>query len=182
MVETVGIPRYVDFSGPRRTAVTLRGKEQPIDFADWEQVTDGVRCRTWKFKDIDESICDGALVEIQPGRRTPVQYVKSDTTFCEVPLSGKLLFLSLSPAGKMSIEKFDSQENKGSIMFEMKKGSIMCWHAPENQRYPAEFLEFEEPGFKVSELPTVKSGAKEIDGHPIPPVFWAAVNFLDKSI
>ena len=80
------VERTVDFINSDRTQVRANSYAGEVMYMpQWDDVAPGVRCRTWSFKDIDESVCDGALIEIQPGRRTPVQHVVSDTTFCEVP-------------------------------------------------------------------------------------------------
>ena len=157
--------RFVD----GRTKVTVKGYVGEIESApDWQQINSDVRRKTWKFKEIDNSLKDGALIEIKPGGRTPVQHIESDTVFSEVPQKGKLTFLSVDPEGNLYVEPFDSKIDDTRYMMELGKGWTTCWIADSNQEDPAEVLEFEEPGFKTARLPTVQNGATEINGHPLP--------------
>ena len=173
------VERQVDFVG--RRSVRTPDYTGAIDYAPrWAKVVDGVRCRTWRFKEIDESLRDGALIQIQPAFRTPVQHVRSETTFCEVPLKGKLIFLSVDPQGNMFIDSFNSDADPTSYMMEIKKGWTMCWYAMSMQEEPAEVLEYEDPGFKTADLPTVDFGANNIDGHTIPESFWMTIKYLDQ--
>ena len=174
--------RDVDFSNQDRTKVSARGYEGDIEYTEWEEVVPGVRCKTWEFKDVDASEKDGALIEIQSGVRTPIQYVETDkAVFNEVPLKGKLIFVSLSPQGELSAYKVDMNQDDNSYMMEVKKGWLMSWYACKDQ--PAcEVLEYEEPGFSQIKLPTVETGVKQIGNTPIPDKFWQLIKQLEQGI
>lgn len=170
--------RTIDFTNESRTHVKAKGFVGELDYGPCEELTPDVRVKTWKFREVDDSLRDGALVEVKPGGRTPVQLVESDTTFYEVPLSGKLVFLSVDPEGKVSAYLFDSSRGKdASFMMEVTKGSIMCWVAPPQEK-PAQFLEYEEPGFKVSKLTNIESGTSEVGGKQIPEILWQIIKQL----
>ena len=124
-----------------------------------------------------EEQMDGAEILIEPGYRTPVQYVGSEHIFNEIRQSGRLIFLTVDPDGNFSRYVLD-EDNAGSYMFVMEKGWTMCWIASKNQQKSAEVLEFEEPGFASAELVTVEYGATEINGQPIPSEFWHAIKVL----
>ena len=172
----------VNFANPERTKIMAKGYAGEIKSApNWDVLTPDVRFRTWEFKEIDGNKKDGALIEIKPGGRTPVQHIESNTVFCEVPQTGKLTFLSVSPKGELFIETFDSEIDDTSYMMELGKGWTMCWVANPDQKDPAEVLEFEEPGFKSAKLPTVQEGATEINGHPLPQSLWKTIDQLVKS-
>ena len=171
--------RDVDFTDPSRTKIFARGHEGEIEFFG-EGKFPGVRFKDWKFKDVDLSDKDGALIEIDPGARTPVQIVEADKVFSDVPLKGKLTFLHLDTEGNLNIYRFDSSREEGkSIMFEIGKGEIMCWFASPEQDEPAELMEYEEPGFTLSDLTNIEPGTTEVSGRFIPANFWEIVGALE---
>lgn len=138
---------------------------------------DKLRWRTWKFENVPASERDGALIEIDPDGRTPVELVVADKVFSEVPLEGKLIFLHINPEGKISAYRFDS--SKGShFQFELGQGEIFCWIAPK-QEEPAKVLEYEEPGFTESDLKLIEAGTAEVDGRKIPDEFWTMLEQIE---
>ncbi len=56
----------VDFSNPEGSVISTEVHTGPITAGEWETIdgVEGVRFRTWKFKEVSEEIVDGALVEI----------------------------------------------------------------------------------------------------------------------
>ena len=173
--------RAVDFSNPEKTKVSAKGHEADIEYDEWEEVVPGVRCKTWKFKDVNAELKDGALIEIQPGVRTPVQYVETDeAVFNEVPQKGELIFVSVNPKGELSAYRIKSSEDSSSYMMEVKKGWVMCWYACKDQS-PCEVLEYEEPGFSQIKLPTVDTGVNKIGDTPIPDEFWKLIEQLERG-
>ena len=141
---------------------------------------EGLSWRTWKFKDIDASEKDGALIELNPGKRTPVELVVADKVFSEVPLKGKLVFLHIDQGGKVSAYHFDSaRERDSSFLFEAGRGELFCWVALGGQT--TQILEYEEPGFTDSDLKLVNPGTEEISGKKIPGQFWTMIDQLERG-
>lgn len=140
----------------------------------------GLSWKTWKFEDLDASEKDGALIEIQPGKRTPVELVIADKVFSEVPLKGELVFLHIDNRNNISAYHFDSKRPKdNSFLFEVAEGEIFCWIA--TGRKTAEVLEYEEPGFTDSDLKLIDSGTKEVSGRKIPDELWEMIRQLEKG-
>jgi hypothetical protein len=150
----------------------------------WEKVIPGmnmpnVKCKTFRFRDADPATEDGAVVAIMPGANTPVQYVASETTFSEIPLRGKLIFLSVSPKGELGRFFFDiSEKNDSTHMAVVSKGWIMSWYACKANKQDGLLLETEKPGFSQSNLTTVEDNAKSIDETNIPQTFWETIDLL----
>ncbi|HVZ12100.1 MAG TPA: hypothetical protein VG965_03650 [Patescibacteria group bacterium] len=174
--------RMVDFYDASRQTIVLSEQIHDISYGIWAEAARGVRFQPWTIDGVDEMERDGALIQIDPGHRTPLQYIESDTTMYEVPLKGKLLLLSVSPEGRFSIDDFNSEISSSSYMYELKKGSYLCWYASPDQTEPAEVLEYEEPGFKASKLLTVGPGINRgFGGHPIPGDLRTALEVLDEQ-
>lgn len=142
---------------------------------DWQKANESTQFRTWAMEGIPDEGMDGALIEIQPGGRTPVQFVRSETTFWEVPYSGKLTLLLVSPKGELEMHHFDSNQEEASYMYVAQQGWTMCWLAHRHQDSPTHIIECEIPGFKSADLPTVPFGVNEFDGNPLPREFWAVI-------
>jgi hypothetical protein len=175
----------------------------------WEEVVPGendlpyVRFRAVEFAGIDPSEEDGAFVVIQGGHRTSVQGVASETTFSEVPLEGRLVFLSVNPYGVFNTHYFDIDGNEDSPhMMQVTQGWLMSWYACKDQHralanndfeeflrevglfnHPsyARVLEHEVPGFSESSLPTIEANTENFNGTPIPPEFWSTIYALDEG-
>lgn len=182
MIKTENLITYKD---PERNIITAKGFSGRVKYSEnWEIIPgyEKLRFRTWQFEDVDASIKDGAQIEIQPGGRTPVQFVKSENTFYETFIKGKLLFLMVSPEGKLFVDSFDSSVHKVSYTLEVPKGYLMCWLSSNNQENPAEVLEYEEPGFSTVELPTVPDDALIFEGQTIPQEFWDIIHKFESGI
>ena len=174
----------MDFSDPSRTRVKARGYEGQIEYFAPETFpgVTGVRFKDWRFKDIDKKIKDGALIEIDPGARTPVQLVEADKVISDVPLSGKLLFVHVDLEDNIRIYHFDSNgENASSYLFEFSKGEIVCWLASAEQSKPAEFMEYEEPGYTSADFTNIEPGTEVVSGRRIPAGFWETLGALEKG-
>ncbi len=140
----------------------------------------GLSWRTWKFKDLDASVKDGALIKIEPGMRTPVELVEADKTFLEVPLRGELVFLHINTQGSISAYRFDSKREKDkAFLFEVRKGEVFCWAALGQDA--ARVLEYEEPGFTESDLKLTDFGTEEVDGRKIPDELWEMIRQLGRG-
>jgi hypothetical protein len=165
-----------------RTEVYARGYRGRIEFYGDKGSYEGYEGLSWKtlkFKDIDASVKDGALIELDAGRRTPVELVLAEKSFSEVPLEGDLVFVHIDRDGNISSYHFDS-ERKGdySFSFEVGKGEFFCWVALDK---PSQIMEYEEPGFTDLDLKLVDSGTKEISEKKIPDQFWTMIEQLEKG-
>jgi|WetSurMetagenome_2_1015567.scaffolds.fasta_scaffold78343_3 hypothetical protein len=182
MGEAVVRPRDVSIN-PTKTEVNARGYTGRIEFygnlGEYPEYQ-GLSWRTWKFEDLDASKKDGALIEIKPGKRTPVEIVEADKVFSEVPLEGESVFLYLDKQGKISAYHFDSKRPRdNSFLFEVAKGEAFCWVALGQES--TKVLEYEEPGFTELDLKLVNSGTKEISGKTIPDKLWIMIEQLEKG-
>lgn len=173
----------VDFDDPTGEVFDTGSFSGEIEAGSWTQLeeVEGVRFRTWKFKDVDEEEVDGALVEIQPGKRTPVQFVESDHVFSENFQKGKFLVIYVDSEGDLSVYKYDSSLEEVSFSLWAKQGEIMCLYACKDNQQPAEVVECETPGFKSANLRTVEFGSTEIGGRLIPPELWKVIKCLDSG-
>lgn len=134
----------------------------------------GIRGYRWFFEGWSTGI------SIEAGGSTPVQLVESETTFSEVPLKGKLIFVSVDPEGNVSAYRFDSERSGDySFMMEVSKGWLMFWHAQTDQELHSEVLEYEEPGFSASKLTNIEFRQKTIGDREIPEDFWRLVEQLN---
>jgi len=182
MEESVARERNVSID-QAKTEVTARGHTGRIEFygnlGEYPGY-EGLNWRTWKFEDLDASEKDGALIEIKPGKRTPVELVESDKVFSEVPVDGESVFLHLDNQGKISAYHFDSKRPRdNSFLFEAAKGETFCWVALGQET--TKILEYEEPGFKESDLKLIDSGTKEVSGKVIPDELWKMIEQLEKG-
>lgn len=173
----------VNFSDPTGEVFDAGNFSGEIEAGGWTQIegVEGVRFRTWKFKEVNEEEVDGALVEIQPGRRTPVQFVESDHIFSENFQKGKFLIIYVDSEGDLSVYKYDSSIEEVSFALCAKQGEIMCLYACKDNQQPAEVIECETPGFKTASLRTVEFGSTEIGGRLIPPELWRVIKSLDSG-
>lgn len=166
-----------------RSEVTARGHTGRIEFyGDPGEYSGypGLSWRTWKFKDLDASVKDGALVKIEPGKRTPLELVEAGKVFSEVPLRGELAFLHMDIQGMISCYRFDARrEGDKSFLFEAKKGEAFCWVAL--GQVPARVLEYEEPGFTESDLKLIDFGTEEVDRRKIPGELWEMIGQLERG-
>lgn len=134
--------------------INARGTSGKIAFGEEGSYPDfpGLRWRTFQFENIDASEKDGAIGVLEPKSRIPIELVRADKTFSEVPLLGNLIFLHYSNRGKMSAYHFDgSRDTDYAFLFEVSRGDFLCWvNISEGDK--AEFLEYEEPGFSPDDL------------------------------
>lgn len=126
--------------------------------SDWEDVREGVRCRTFKIGDISVEFVDGAYIEMKPGARTPIQRVETEHVFWETPYSGHFIFLHVDSDGKVSVREIDSNRGPGPKPISVKKGEIMCWYCiePAEDEVVGKILETEMPGFVLAKLAEVQ--------------------------
>jgi hypothetical protein len=182
MTESVVQQRNIHINGAR-TKVAAREDMGRIEFygnLGKYPGYEGLKWRTWKFEDTDASKKDGALAEINPGKRTPLELVEADKIFSEVPLEGELVFLHLDNQNNISAYHFDSKRPKdNSFVFEVIKGEVFCLIALGQK--PAEVLEYEEPGFTESDLKLIDAGTKEVYGRSIPDELWEMIEQLERG-
>ncbi|MCJ7804898.1 hypothetical protein MUP35_04175 [Patescibacteria group bacterium] len=173
--------RTIEYANQEKTEMTAKGFTGEIKAApEWTQLTDKVRFRIWEFEGVSPDEKDGALIEISPGGRTPVQLVESNTTFFEVPQKGKLLFLFVDPEGNFSVYRFNSLRDKdNSFMFRVPKNCFMSWYALKENQEPCEVIEYEEPGFNKSKLTDVGLGTESVNGHLVPKELWEVICQLE---
>lgn len=175
-----GQKEKIDFNQPEGTLWETEGFAGEIAAGDWTELpgVKGVRFRTWKFAGVNSEIVDGALVEILPGCRTPVQFVASEHTFDEVIQTGKMLLLYLTQDG-LSVYRYDPSVEDVSFTLRVGPGEIMCLYSLKENTSPAEVIETERPGFASAALLTVESGAKKINDLVVPEEFWQLISALD---
>jgi len=179
---TEPIRRDVDFKDSKREVVRAKGYEGKVAFGEPSVDYPGVRFKTWKFEEVDPAQKDGALIEINPGARTPVQIVESKTVFTEVPLSGKLILVNMDSEGQLYAFQFDSdRDGDTSYQFEIGKGEIMCWVSPKDQDVPSEVLEYEEPGFASATLTNIEPGTDKVGEIELPSKLWEMVKQLEEG-
>ncbi len=170
---------FDDLSGSDLSTGEYSGK---ITAEGWTELAEvrGVRFRTWKYEDVDADIVDGALVEIQPGCRTPVQYVETNHVFEENIQYGKFLLIHLDPEG-LSVYKYDSSIEDVSFALRVVQGEIMCLYVLKDSIRPGEVIECEHPGFSTAKLQTVEKGTVKIGDLDIPSEFWQLIAALDEG-
>lgn len=175
--------RTVTYTDDKNSLVYAKGHLAGVHpTSEWTDINGTTRFRTWKFENVPAEEKDGAHIEIQPGGRTPVQYVAGETTFNEIPLRGRIIVLHLNNKGTCAAFRFDSSRRSDhSVMVEVTKGEVLCILAEKDQPdgKPAELLEYEEPGYTEDSLPDIKLGAQSIQGTSIPPEFWETLQILE---
>lgn len=172
-------PSY--FVHPDRSEIQVGGWTRKINIDPNPQTYEGypgLRWRTITYEGIEGENEDGALIELEPGARTPVELVATDTVFLEAPIQGQLTLLSLDPAGNIYVDSFDQSQDQASYAIVMEKGWIFCWFADKDQTDPAQVLETEKPKFKEGDLPIVSYKAAVFNGYPIPEKFWHEFDHL----
>lgn len=173
--------RSVGFVNEEMSRVAAKGYEGNIRYVEKGEYP-GVKFTTWEFEGIDGSLKDGALIEIEPGKSTPVQLIESETAFSEVPLKGELIFVSLDPEGGVSAYRYDSKrDGDNSFMMEVGKDWLMFWHSVRGQEVSTQVLEYEEPGFSASKLANIEFGQANIGDREVPELFWKIAKQLDEG-
>jgi hypothetical protein len=177
-IRGLNIPQMYIFRGVPTELLPTSGWQQVVP----GQGKDGVEYIPFELKGKDPLLADGAKVKIPPGKHTPIQFVGSETTFSEVPISGKLLFLCVSSKGELSMRYFQvSEHDNSAFQGFIAQGSIMCWYACLNQP-DAYVLEHEEPGFSSSDLQNIQeTDIDNYNGTPIPREFWIAFHALEEG-
>ena len=172
----------IDFDNPTGNAIAHDEFSGEIVAGEWTALegVKGVRFRIWKFKEVSDEIVDGALVEVTPGCRTPVQYVETDHVFNENIQSGKFLLFHLTNDG-LSVYKYDSSEDV-SFSLQVHQGELMCLYVMKESEKPGEIIECEKPGFSLAKLVTVPVGTVQMGELTIPDKFWKAINMLDEGV
>ena len=170
----------INFESPNGSEVANENFAGRIVASEWTTLTDikGVRFKTWKYENVSDEIVDGALVEITPGYRTPVQYVETDHIFDENIQQGKFLLFHINQEG-LSVYKYDVSVEEVSFSLQVHKGEIMCLYALKENDNPGEVIECEQPGFSLANLVTVPEGTVRIGDLDIPTEFWTVIKMLD---
>lgn len=168
--------RGIDFSNPDGSTYSIGDHSGEIATSEWNTIegVSGVRFRTWKFAELDESIVDGALVEIQPGNHTPVQFVESAHVFSENFQKGTFYVLHLTREG-LTVYHYLADGN--SFTLEVSQGEAMCLFTS-NKGEVGEVIECEQPGFSTAKLPTIPFGTETFQGLAIPNDFWRVLSAL----
>lgn len=162
--------------GPLRT----RDAEEKVIWGERGEFP-GVRFTTYHYEGVDALEKDGALIEIDPGERTPVQIVRAEKTFIEAPINGNLFLVSIKK-GEIAVFHFDSSEIKGaSFEFETANEEIMCWVASPNQQESAQVVETVEPGFEEGDLENIVLNTTELDGVFVPQELWSLLAQLQSG-
>ena len=169
----------INFENPIGAVINTGEFTGEIEAGDWEEISDGVRFKKWKFKDVSEEIVDGALVEITPGHRTPVQFLETDHVFEENIQSGKFLVIYVDESGDLSVYKYDASIEPASFSLNVNKGEFMSIYALKENTTPGEVVECEQPGFISAKLITVDLNDTEIGGKPIPQELRDLIRKLD---
>lgn len=168
----------IDFSKPDGSQFSSGEHGGEIIASDWQAIegASGVRFRTWKFTEIDDRIVDGALVEIQSGYHTPVQFVETAHTFEEIFQQGNFFILHLTPDG-LSVYQYHADDNS-SFTLQVNQGEAMCLYTSSHGEV-GEVIECEQPGFSTAKLLTIPNGAESFQGLAIPPEFWQVLSLLE---
>lgn len=172
------------FVHPEDSEIQVGGWTRKINIDPSPQTYEGYPGLSWKtltYEGIGGENEDGALIEPEPGARTPVELVATDTVFLEVPIQGRLTLLSLDPAGNVYVDSFDQSRSQASYAMVMEKGWIFCWFADKDQTDPAQVLETEKPKFKEGDLPIIPPDTAEFNGRKIPQRFWMRFKELKKE-
>ena len=174
--------RRINFDDPDGSDLGTGKYSSRITAEEWIELAEikGVRFRAWKYEVVDADTVDGALVEIQPGCRTPVQYVETDHVFEENIQYGKFLLIHLDSEG-LSVYKYDSSIEDVSFALQVVRGEIMCLYVLKDSIRPGEVIECEQPGFSTAKLQTVEKGTEKIGNLNIPSEFWQLIAALDEG-
>jgi len=172
----------IDFENPNGSIVGSEEFSGPITASEWTTLegVEGLRYKTWKYKDVSGEIVDGALVEVMQGHRTPVQYVETDHVFDENFQQGKFLLFHITPEG-LDAYQYDSSEDV-SFSLQVHQGEIMCLYVLQDSEQPGEIVECEQPGFSSANLVTVPEGTTKMGELDIPGEFWRAIKMLDGGV
>lgn len=172
----------INFESPNGSEVANEDFSGKIVTSEWTKLTEvkGVRFKIWKYENVSDEIVDGALVEVTPGCRTPVQYVETDHIFDENIQQGKFLLFHINQDG-LSVYKYDSSIEEVSFSLQVHKGEIMCLYVMKENDKPGEVIECEQPGFSLAHLITVPEGTAKIGTLDIPNEFWTAIKMLDNG-
>lgn len=170
----------IDFENPNGSIIVSEEFSGPIVASEWTVLEDveGVRFKTWKYENVSDEIVDGALVEVMPGCRTPVQYVETDHVFDENIQQGKFLLFHITTDG-MAVYKYDSSIEEISFSLQVHQGELMCLYVLKENDLPGEIIECEQPGFSLANLVTVPEGTTKMGELEIPDEFWKAIKMLD---
>ncbi len=172
----------IDFEKPDGSEISGEEFSGKIVASEWTTLPDveGVRFKAWKYENVSDEIVDGALVEVMPGQRTPVQYVETDHVFDENIQRGKFLLLHLTKEG-FSAYKYDSSIEEVSFSLQIHQGEVMCLYVLKENAEPGEIIECEQPGFSLANLVTVEQDTKQIGDLIIPDEFWQTIKKLDNG-
>ncbi len=173
----------INFEIPNGSIIANEKFSGPIVASEWKTIegVSGVRYKEWRYEEISSEIVDGALVEVMPGYRTPVQFVETDHVFDENIQQGKILLFHLTSDG-LSVYKYDSSVEEVSFSLQVHQGEIMCLYALKENDKPGEIIECEQPGFSLAKLLSVPEGAERMGDLDIPPEFWKAIRLLDEGV
>jgi hypothetical protein len=171
----------IDFNNPDGSVINTGDYSGEIAAGEWQEIADGVRCRTWEYKDVSKETVDGALVEIMPGHRTPVQFVESDHVFEENFQTGKFLVIYIDQENDLSVYKYDASIEPASFSLNVNQGEFMCIYALKENNEPGEIIECEQPGFISAKLATVDLSMSEIGGKQIPKLLREVIEKLDNK-
>ena len=172
----------IDFENPGGVSWGSEKHSGPIEAGNWVDLKEGVRYRPWKYENVNAEEVDGALVEIQPGSRTDVQYVETDHLFEEYPQEGKFLLIYLNQERGLEVYKYDASIEGVSFSLQAEKGDAMCIYALRENTPPGEVIECEEPGFSSANLVSIEVGTRRIGDLEIPVSLWQIITMLDEGI
>jgi len=107
------------------SSVPLDGKELPVTFAESQQVKMGVTCDIYTFA--NDMTKDLAIIEIQPGFRSPRQRVLKGTRTIQRFVSGTANLYVDELDGSEHTRFFSTEELLENTDVEVKVGEIMQW-------------------------------------------------------
>lgn len=173
----------IDFESPNGSIIANEEFSGTIVASEWTVLEEvkGVRFKTWKYENVSDEIVDGALVEVMPGHRTPVQYVETDHVFDENIQQGKFLLFHITSDG-LAVYKYDSSVEEVSFSLQVHQGELMCLYALKENDKPGEIIECEQPGFSLAKLLSVPEGASKMGKLDIPNEFWETIKLLDEGV
>jgi len=133
---------------PLPTEFSFEGVNQALEYIETQQVTDGVECDVYHFKNDDTK--DLGIIRIDPGHKTPFQEVLGGIRTVEGYVSGKGQLVIIRNDGYVGVHEVGQEPDKEFAM-KVNIGNQMQWQAAENSSliaYEICFPPYEEGRFR----------------------------------
>lgn len=130
---------------------SFEGQRFAVKYTGSNIVTAGVTCHTYSFE--DDNTRDLAIVEVQPGCRTPLQRVLKGDRTIEGYMSGKG---SLTVVGQTGQENVYSAEDAKNFPVQVAVGELMQWKSMPDSKL--EFYEICYPPYEDGRFENLPDG------------------------